>query len=256
MAVKGERVGLYLSGQPVQVKSCNIAITQPKIKDIVVFGEDEFLIACNIVGHTDNITSQMREGNSQLNAFSDFQILLVVLKEEENIRRSILKFLNLICPDYEIQIKDASIDFLITDEEQTFTVGQIQPFNFEDFQQVVNDLFEPKTGDDEPDYNPANEKAAEIAEKIKRGRARKNQMLNDKEGEQSLFGRYCSILSIGMSLSIWDLYEYTPFQLYDAFARYFAKVSSDVYTRVSTMPLMDVSKIDAPEEWVRNLYRK
>lgn len=202
MAVKGERVGLYLSGQPVQVKSCNIAITQPKIKDIVVFGEDAFLIACNIIGHTENIINQMREGNSQLNAFNDFQILLVVLKEEDNIRQSILNFLELICPNYEIQIKDGSIDFLITEEEQTFIAGQIQPFNFNDFQQIINDLFEPKTGDDEPEYNPANEKAAEIAEKIKQGRARKNKMLNDKEGEQSLFGRYCSILSIGMSLSI------------------------------------------------------
>ena len=202
MAVKGERVGLYLSGQPVQIKSCNIAITQPKIKDIVVFGEDDFLISCNILGHTENITNQMREGNSQLNTFNDFQILLVVLREEKNLRQSILNFLQLICPNYEIQIRDASIDFIIKDEEKSFTVGQLQPFNFKDFQQILNDLFEPKTGNDEPEYNPANEKAAEIAEKIKKGRARKNQALNDKEGEQSLFGRYCSILSIGMSLSI------------------------------------------------------
>ena len=43
-------------------------------------------------------------------------------------------------------------------------------------------------------------------------------------------------------------YNYTPFQLYDAFNRYFAKVQSDFYTKVSTTPLMDVSKMETPED--------
>lgn len=255
MRLKGEKIGLYLSGQPIQIKSCNIALTQPRIKDVVMFGEDDFLIAANILGHTDNITKQLREGNSQLEPFNDFQLLLVVLREEPNVRKTILNFLQLIFPNYDIKIEDASIDFFVTQEEQKIIVGQIQPFNFEEVQQVINDLFEPKTGNDEPEYNPANEKAEEIARKIKEGRERRNKQFSEKEGDQSLFGRYTSILSIGMSLSIWELYEYTPFQLYDAFARYFAKVTSDVYTRVSTMPLMDVSKMETPEEWIRNLYK-
>lgn len=255
MRLKGEKIGLYLSGQPIQIKSCNIALTQPRIKDVVMFGEDDFLIAANILGHTDNITKQLREGNSQLEPFNDFQLLLVVLREEPNVRKTILNFLQLIFPNYDIKIEDASIDFFVTQEEQEIIVGQIQPFNFEEVQQVINDLFEPKTGNDEPEYNPANEKAEEIARKIKEGRERRNKQFSEKEGDQSLFGRYTSILSIGMSLSIWELYEYTPFQLYDAFARYFAKVTSDVYTRVSTMPLMDVSKMETPEEWIRNLYK-
>ncbi len=248
MRLKGEKVGLYLSGQPIQIKSCNIALTQPTITDVVVFGEDNFLIAANILGHTDNITKQLKEGNSQLESFNDFQLLLVILREEPNVRKSILDFLQLIFPNYNIKIEDASIDFSIIQEEKEIIVGQIQPFNFEDVQQVINDLFEPKTGNDEPEYNPANEKAEEIARKIKEGRERRNRQFSEKEGDQSLFGRYVSILSIGMGLSIQELYEYTPFQLYDAFARYFAKVTSDIYTRVSTMPLMDVSKMETPEE--------
>lgn len=202
MRLKGEKIGLYLSGQPIQIKSCNIALTQPRIKDVVMFGEDDFLIAANILGHTDNITKQLREGNSQLEPFNDFQLLLVVLREEPNVRKTILNFLQLIFPNYDIKIEDASIDFFVTQEEQEIIVGQIQPFNFEEVQQVINDLFEPKTGNDEPEYNPANEKAEEIARKIKEGRERRNKQFSEKEGDQSLFGRYTSILSIGMSLSI------------------------------------------------------
>ena len=47
MAIKGNKreLGLILSGQPLPIKDANIFVTQPKIKDIVLFGEDNFLIA-------------------------------------------------------------------------------------------------------------------------------------------------------------------------------------------------------------------
>lgn len=253
--VQGANVGLYLSGQPVKVVDCNIAITQPTIKDIVVYGEDEFLIGTNLLGHTENMTEKMREGNSQLEIFDDFQILLVAIQQEKTIKHSIVNLLKLICPDYDIVIGESSIDFNITQDEKTRTVGRIIPYNFKSFQQAINDLFEPHLNNGEPEYNPANAAAAEIAEKIKKGRARKNQQIQDKEGPQSLFGRYTSILSIGLQMDINIFYNYTPFQLYDSFNRYFAKVSSDLYTKVSTTPLMDVSNMEQPEEWIRNLYK-
>lgn len=255
MAAKGVITGLYLSGQPVKIKECNIVITQPKIKDIVLFGEDEFLLGINILGHPERIVQQVKEGNSQLVSFSDFQLLLTILREEPTIKDSINKILELIFPEYRIEIEDVSIDFYITQEEEEFIGGRITPFNFEVFQNVINDLFEPSALSGEIEYNPANSKAAEIAEKIKRGRERKQQMEGEKEGPQSLFGRYASILSIGLQMDISVFYEYTPFQLYDSFLRYFAKVSSDFYTKVSTTPLMDVSSMETPEEWVRNLYK-
>jgi hypothetical protein len=75
-----------------------------------------------------------------------------------------------------------------------------------------------------------------------------------KEGPQSLFGRYTSILSVGLQMDINIFYNYTPFQLYDTFQRYFSKVSSDLYTKVSTTPLMDVTNMEPPKDWSRNLY--
>ena len=70
-----------------------------------------------------------------------------------------------------------------------------------------------------------------------------------------MFGRYTSILAIGMQMDINIFYNYTPFQLYDAFNRYFAKVSSDFYSKVATTPLMDTSKMEEPKEWFRTLYQ-
>ena len=244
---KGDKVGLYLSGQPVPIKDCNIILTQPKVRDVVLFGEDEFLIVINILGHPENIVQQLKQGNSELVVFDDFQLLLVVLRQEPTIKASLLYFFNLIFPDYEIKIEDASIDFYIIQEEAKKLVGRITGFNYEHFQATINDLFEPKI-EGEVEYNPANDAAAQIAEKLKKGRERKKQMNAAQEGPQSLFGRYTSILAIGLQMDINVFYAYTPFQLYDAFNRYFAKVSSDFYTKVSTTPLMDVSKMETPEE--------
>jgi hypothetical protein len=253
MGAKGVQVGLYLSGQDVLIKDCNIILTQPKIKDIVLFGEDEFLIGTQILGHTNKVLDQMRQGNSELDAFSDFQVLLVILQQEESLRDSVIKFLDFIFPQYEIKIKDNSIDFYTEQDGKKFVGGRIFPFNFEVFQKTIADLFEPAKDSDE-EYNPANEAAAAIAKKIEQGRKRKQEMQVGKEGPQSLFGRYTSILSVGLQMDINIFYNYTPFQLYDTFQRYFSKVSSDLYTKVSTTPLMDVSNMEPPKDWSRNLY--
>ena len=50
------------------------------------------------------------------------------------------------------------------------------------------------------------------------------------------------------------LYNYTPFQLQNAFNRYWKKVSSDLYQKVSTTPMMDVSKMEEPDDWSANIY--
>ncbi len=255
MAIKGDlkQVGLYLSGLPIPIPDCNIILTQPKVKEVVLFGEDEFLIITNILAHPENLTKEVKEGNSQLEIVSDFQLLMMIFKGEPLIKSSVDKLFELIFPDYKIKFEDTSILFLQEQEDGSEKpVGRVTPFNFEKFSNVINDLFEPQN-EQEKEYNPANSKAAEIAEKIKRGRQRIAQQSNDTA--QSLFGRYTSILAIGMQMDVNIFYNYTPFQLYDAFNRYFAKVSSDFYSKVATTPLMDISKMEEPEEWFRTLYK-
>lgn len=253
--IQGEKVGFYLSGIPVPIEDCNIYMTQPTIKDIVAYGEDDFFLGVSLLGHTENITNKMREGNSQLDMFSDFQLLLVTMKEDNTVRKTVSKFLALVFPDYDIQIKDSDISFLIEQEGQKIPAGMINPFNFESFQNMINIIFLPTTEkDQEPEYNPANEAAAAIAEKLKRGREKAKQVRAKEEGPQSLFARYTSVLSIGLQMDINILFNYTPFQLYDSFNRYFAKIPCDIYTKLSTTPLMDVSKTEQPKDWVRNLY--
>ena len=249
MVTKGEQVGLYLSGQPVQIPECNIYIEQPKIKEIVAFGEDDFLIGVSLLGHPERMKEQLIQGNSLLESYDDFQILLMLLREEQMFAETVLKFLQFICPSFIIELTDNAILFFILEDEKKRQVGQLYPFNYEAFKAILNDVFEVKLiNKAEPDYNPVNEAAAAIAKKLKEGRDKINKLRNKDEGPQSLFGRYASILSIGMQMDINIFFNYTPFQLYDSFNRYFSKVSSDLYTKVSTTPLMDASKMETPDE--------
>lgn len=257
MEIKGDKraVGLYLSGQDIEVPGANIFITQPTIKQITAYGEDEFLITVNLLIKTDKLLDQLKQGNSGLEVYSDFQLLMIVLVEDESVNTLILKLFDLIFPNYKVEFTEVGINFFLIpeeeDEQPTF-VGQIHPYNFEVFQKLLFDLFtiHSLAEDEEREFNPVNDAAAAIAEKLQRGRQKRASI----RGPQSIIGIYTSVLSIGLGVGINTFFDYTLFQLCDAYSRFFSKQQSDFYMRVSTMPFMDVSKMDVPEEWSRHLY--
>lgn len=256
MSIQGDKkkLGLILSGQPIPIKDANIFVTQPKIKDIVLFGEDDFLVAIQMLTKMDEFTDMIKKGNFNLEIISDFQLLMTIISQDPTVKEIIFNLFNLIFPDYQVEISDSSLDFFLSqkdeEEEKRLLIGRLHPFNFEEFQNVLNDAFIPQ-GDNErePDYNPANDAAKEIAEKIMRGRNKVHAMQSKSEGgPHSIFCDYCSILAIGMDMDVNVFFNYTPFQLYDSYKRYFEKSRYDFYMRVSTMPLMDTSKMDQPPD--------
>ena len=254
MALKGD-VGLYLSGDKVCIKECNIVITPPSIRDIFVsIGEDNFLIATQILTNLDRFVKDVKEGNLELNILSDFQVLLVILQGEPRIKKIVLDFFDLIFPDYDIKVTENSIEFYLKESQSLVSV--MNPFNFEVFQTVVSELFEPQNPTEE-EFNPIDDKAKEIAEKLKKGREKRNQMKAQGKNQTqntSLFATQASVLSIGLGMDINIFYNYTPFQLFDAFIRYTSKLAYDFYQRVSTMPFMNTSELEAPDDWTRGLY--
>lgn len=251
MRYKGD-IGLYLSGAPVPLPECALFITQPTIKQIIQFGETNFLTAAHLIGQTEDYVKEIREGNPELKNKTDFQLLMILINEDANIRKYLSTFFELTFPDYEVKYESNSINFCLTIDEKQKVAGMVTMYSFESFQRGVRELFVIQT-DEKQDYNPANEAAKKIAEKLKKGREKINE---DKgSGENiSLFGTYASILAIGLQMDINIFFNYTPFQIIDSFKRYWEKDSFDFYRRVSTMPMMDTSSMKEPEEWTRNLY--
>ena len=100
MGIKGDKtqIGLILSGQPLMIKELNIFITQPRIKDIVLFGEDDFLTGVQILTNIDQFTEIIKQGNPELNMISNFQLLLILIDEDFTVKKIITDLFSLIFP--------------------------------------------------------------------------------------------------------------------------------------------------------------
>jgi hypothetical protein len=156
------------------------------------------------------------------------------------MKQNIHSFFELIFPRYKVDIRDGDICFYEDDRR----VGMVNLYNYKIFCDTIGILFSLSS---KTKYNPANKKARQLVEKFKK----REEILAKEKGQDkkspSLFGSYISVLSVGMNLDINTLFNYTPFQLFDVFNRYWKKVNSDFYQRVSTMPMMDTSKMEEPE---------
>lgn len=259
MFYKGD-IGLYLSGSPVPIPECAIFITQPTIQQIEQFGELKFLMGAQLLGCTDKFFEDIKEGNSELSALSDFQILMTMVKQESEIKTYLTAFFALVCPDFIVKYNNQSLDFYMMEEDngsmRESLKGQVTPFTFPALQRVVKELFVIE-GQESDDYNPMDEKAKAIAEKLRKGRQKVQELNPGKSNEtSSLYGSYASILAVGLPMDINTLFNYTPFQIVDTFNRYWEKVKFDQYTQITMTPFMDTSKIEQPDQWTRNLYPK
>ena len=243
---------LYLSGNQVLIKECGIFVTPPTIRQIAAFGEHKFFSGLQIVTNTKVVLESAREQVPELAQFDDLQVLLALANEQPEIKDSIDTLFTLLFPSYIVKYEQACIKFC--DEEENVK-GMVNPFTFATFQKILGELLSPKSAKEAADYNPKGSLAKNIAEKFKKAHEKKSKEKGKKgDGDMSIFAAYVSILSLGMNISINVLLDYTPFQLFDAFERYWLKVRSDMYQRVSTMPMMDTSKMEEPEEWTKSLY--
>lgn len=254
--IKGDKrwVGLYLSGKPVLIKELNIAITPPTIKDIVMFGEENFLFATQLIVHTDDFVSEIKRGNSELEIFSNFQLLMKIVNEDYNIKKMIEEYLNFIFFDYIIEFTSNDIVLYVEQEDKKIPVSRVNPFNFNYLKDMIENLFVAQSLEEDIEYNPANDLAREIAEKIKAGRKKTTELKSEQSKYQSMFAQIISSLAIGLKMDINIFFNYTPFQLYDIYRRFFLKQSYDLYQKISITPLMDNSKMEVPEEWTKYIY--
>lgn len=254
--IKGDKrlVGVYLSGKPVIIKELNIVLTPPTISDIVLFGEDNFLLVTQLIVKTDEFVNEVKKGNSELEVFSNFQLLMKMVRENTFIKDSLVSYFDFIFPNYIIKFNKTEIDFLIKQEDKEIIVSRVNPFTFDYLKDMIYNLFIAQPLEEEVEYNPANDLAKQIVDKIKEGRKKTAQMKSEQSKDQSMFAQIASSLAVGLRMDLRIFYEYTPFQLYDIYRRFFLKQSYDLYQKISITPLMDNSKMEVPEEWTKYAY--
>lgn len=239
---------LYLPlmcGTDIPIPRCQLILHQPTVKEISFMGERDFFMAVQVLTVTKNIINQ---GETLLADTNNFQIFMTIMNNKETVDKKevVLTLLDLIFPMKKITLLPSSIIF--SSEGETAVIDEN---NFEDFQEIIKTVFclNSSLGGQQT-FNPANEQARQIAEKLMRGRAR----VAAQKGQQqsSIFGQYLSVLTVGVhSMSLQDCMELTMYQLFDLVERYMLYIDWDIDIRSR----LAGAQINKPiENWMKEIH--
>ena len=234
-----------MSGIDIPIPECQLVLHQPTIKEIAYIGEKNFFVGVQCLNIRKSMISQ---GESLLADTNNFQIFMTVMAEPSEVEKkeAVKQVLQLLFPSYKVSFTPRSLLFVGT--ELTATVDEL---NFDALQQVVRQALCVNSGPmDQQTFNPANEKAREIAEKLMRGRQRVAALKG--EDNASIFAQYLSILTVGLeSMSLHDCLNLTMYQLFDLMERYSLYVNWDIDIRSRLAGGKPDSK---PDNWMKNIH--
>ena len=234
-----------MCGTDLPVPECQLIVHQPRIYEIALLGEQDFFIGAQCL--TLNKSMFVTEGKDVLDNINNFQIFMMVMNEKEakDKKTSTQQVLQLLFPNYKILFTPRAL--VINKEGSNITIDEQ---NFEQLQKIFKMIFCASSGPmDQQSFNPSNDRAREIAEKLMKGRAR---IAAEKgEANTSVLSQYISILSVGLHVALSDLMDLTMFQLYDLIERYNLYLSWDIDLRSR----LAGGKPDRhPDNWMKNLH--
>lgn len=236
-----------MAGTEIPIPEIQITLHQPTIKEIAMIGENDFFIGIQCICIQKTMFTQDKKLLSEI---SNFQIFMTVMNEKEtqDKKEKVLAVLTILFPKYKAALTPQSLIFM--KDNNTYMIDEK---NFELLQRILQKIFRlENTGQDI--YNPINDQARRIAEKLMRGRqivaAQKAAMNNETSG--SIFAQQVSILTVGLgSMSLEDCLNLTMYQLYDLVERFnlYLNWNIDMKTRLAG------GKPDTPaENWMKNIH--
>ena len=241
-----------ISGIDIPIPEIGVNIHQPTIKEIAYIGEKSFYEAAQtiIVDKKDFISgleNVSEEDKTVLLQMSNFEVFLKLLETQELLRVKVQTLLSLLFPDYTINIEERLI-FLIN--PKTKHSAMIDTNNFDILQDVVIIILCLSSSDMREEFNPQGEKAREIVEKIKRGRAKAAQSKGETKKESSFLSRYISGLGIGTNaLTINNILGLTLYQLLNQLERYSLYSQYDMAIKAKMAGAKDVEDVD----WLKDI---
>lgn len=237
-----------MSGDAIPFPQARITIHQPRIKEIGYIGEEQFFTGCEFLNFSKEILSA--KDKESLENYTDFEILMSMMNDKQNLgiakqKVSAMMVLTLMFPEYKVRLKPEAIS-LTKEEDECF----ITKDNFKLFQEILMNIFCLKSHTEE--YNPSGKMSSKIAEKLRRGNQRRNELKNSGKKEKiSILNRYASILAVGLRKDINELMDYTVYQLNDEFQRFELKEEYDMFIKLKLAGAKDVKDV---ENWMKELH--
>lgn len=235
-----------MAGSDIPIPQCQFVVHQPKIKEIAMIGEEDFFTGIQYLCINKNM---FIEDKNALQNTSNFHIFMTVMQEKEAVdkKAAVKQVLALLLPQFNVLISPRSI---ICNSEEAGSL-MIDETNFDDFQDVLRQIFcvDSNMNGKHTNFNPANKKAKEIAEKLMRGRQR---VAEQKKGNGSMFAQYVSIITVGIaSMSLNEALNLTMFQMYDLVQRYTLFVNWDLDVRTRLAGGKPDKQVD---NWMKNIH--
>lgn len=244
-----------ISGVDIPIPELQVSLHQPTIREISYLGEEQYFSALQILCFNKQIIMAANpQGSSALNAMNNFQIFMTLVTDPEmkNVaekKNMILSMFALLFPRYTAQFLPHGIFFNNPETKHNFTLDEN---NFDALQRVLSDMggMNNTAGGQNANFNPANDRAAQIAAKLMKGRQKAAQSRGDSQG--GVLARYVSILTIGLnSMSLDKCLNLTVYQLYDLIERYGLYISWDLDIRSRLAGGKPDSK---PDDWMKNIH--
>ena len=234
-----------MCGIDIPIPECQLVIHQPRIREIAYLGEQDFFTGVQTLCVDKKM---MIQDKALLDTTNNFQIFMTIMSEKETADKKVAvqQVCTLLFPDCKTIFTPRSM--ILQGKNGMITIDEN---NFEPMQQIVTQICCLRSGPgDQQSFNPVNEKAAEIARKLMRGR----QIVAEQKGETntSIFSQYLSTLTVGLhSMSLQDLMDLTMFQLYDLIERYMLYINWDMDIRSRLAGGKPDSK---PDNWMKNIH--
>lgn len=234
-----------MCGTDIPIPECQLTIHQPTIKEIAMIGEDDFFKGI----HSLCLNKKMYiKDESLLADTSNFKIFITLMAEKEAVEKKIAvqQVGALFFPKLKINFTPRSM--MLIGEGQNIIIDET---NFDFLQEMISSICCLKSGpQDQQTFNPADEKAKEIAEKLMKSRKRVAALKG--EDKSSIFSQYISSLTVGLnSMSLKDAMDLTIYQLYDLVERYSLYVNWDLDLRSRLAGGKPDSK---PDNWMKNIH--
>ena len=246
-----------LTGVDIPIPDLQLTLHQPRIREIAYVGELEYFLTLQLLCFDkQTIIAANAQGSSALVNMSNFQILMTLINppdiEERNSRQqSIINTLSIIVPGYDAQIMPNNLGIYLNNPTKKHSL-MINDTNYDIFKMALSDFsgVNNATGGQNAGFKPKGKKAAAIAAKLMKGRAKVAQ--SKGQSTDGTLGRYVSILTIGLSsMSLDDCLNLTVYQLYDLMERYGLYVGWDLDIRSR---LAGGKPDDKPDDWMKDLH--
>ena len=232
-------------GSGIPIPECQLVLHQPTMKEIAFMGEHEFFVGVQTLTLHKSMFMDKDKGVPE--SITNFQIFMTIVNGKETAdKKEIVKQLFLIIfPKYKVLFTPNSI--LFQDDNGNHMVDAS---NFESLQEILRMVFCVNSTDmDKQAFNPANDAAKEIAEKLMRGRQRV--AAQSGENNHSIFSQYLSVLVIGTQLGFNELQTYTMYQIFDLMERYSLYTNWDIDLRCR---LAGGKPDTQPDNWMKNIH--